>query len=140
MLEKINAIIKRRDLKRKEALLFLIVFLVVSNIPPIKSLYGLFIDEGHYRFSNGNGKATWIDNQFKNDHYHLNPTVPKSFIEEFPGTTDTIVYRTFWRNPLAFWRWGEYFYDKRYKLPYKSWNEIRKRRPTSNYKTKWQDF
>ncbi|WP_461788650.1 hypothetical protein [Pedobacter sp.] len=37
-----------------------------------------------------------------------------------PKTSDRILYRTFWKNPFAFWRWHTYFNgDERYKLPYK---------------------
>ena len=71
----------------------------------------------------------------------LSKVVPDKFVEEYPSTKDTVVYRLFWKNPLAFWRWAEYFNDKRYDLPYKSWESIRKKRGYDiKYSNKWQEF
>ena len=28
------------------------------------------------------------------------------------------MYRTFKKNPLAFWRWDDYLFGRRYRLPY----------------------
>lgn len=119
----------------------LITFIIISNIPPIESLFTLFIDDTHYRFSNGDGGFTGTDIEFKNRHYNLSPVVPSKYRQLNPNSIDTIVYRIFWKNPLTFWRWRKYFYDKRYKLPYKSWKEIKKRRGyVLKYSNNLQDF
>ncbi len=99
--------------------------IIVSNIPPMKYVLSLLLDDGHYRYSNSSGSFTVIDMPFKNDYYNYSIGVPKKCsVRE----SDTIIYRLFSKNPLCFWRLGEYLLDKRYKLPYKDWNEIKKER------------
>ena len=39
------------------------------------------------------------------------------FLEQNPQTKDTILYRTFDRNPLKFWYWREYLTNRRYDYP-----------------------
>lgn len=127
---------KRQKLKNWAFVLLIII--LISNIPPIKSVIGLFMDEYHYRYSNEDGAFTFVE--FKSRDQAMMFRKFESFkIEQTEKSTT--VYRLFWKNPFAFWRWGEYFYDKRYKLPYKSWKEIRKRRGYDlEYSTNWQDF
>ncbi|MCZ2458284.1 MAG: hypothetical protein LC128_01545 [Chitinophagales bacterium] len=119
----------------------IILFMIISNLPPLKGVFGLILDDDYYRYSNGDGSLTFSEIPFKGRLYNLSPIVPKSFIQTHPNTNDTLVYRLFWKNPLYFWRWGEYFYDKRYELPYKSWHEIRKKRGYDlKNSNNWQDF
>ena len=123
----------------KKILIIAICILIISNLPPVKGLFSIFFDEDNYRYSNADGTYTNMD--VKGSHYNLMPMVPGSFQSEHPGTSDTIVYRLFWKNPLAFWRWSDYFTDKRYSLPYKSWKSIRKKRGYDiKYSNRWQDF
>jgi hypothetical protein len=128
-------------LKSKKIIIIILIIMLVSNIPPLKNVISLFMDEGYFRYSNGNGSVTFCEIPFKRRFYNLSPIVPQKFIQLNPNSSDTIIYRLFWKNPVAFWRWGEYFYDKRYKLPYKIWGEIRKRRGYDlKYSNNWQDF
>ena len=56
----------------------------------------------------------------------------ESFKQKHPEKPP-VVYRLFWKNPLAFWRWSDYLSDDpHYKLPYKDWNEIKKKHPESD--------
>jgi hypothetical protein len=130
---------------RKEFRMVAIVvlsILLISNIRPIKSIYGLLIDENHYKYSNANGSYTSMDNQFKNSYLNLDEiSLLKENIYLNLHSNDTVIYRCFKKDPFAFWRWGEYFYDKRYVLPYKSWKEIRKKRGYDlKYSTNFQEF
>ena len=119
----------------KKIILIVISIILLANLLPLH----IFLDEGHYRYSNADGSFTGID--IKSRKYNLSPVVPDSYRKEHPNSTDTLVYRVFWKNPLAFWRWRTYFTDKRYKLPYKSWEEIKKKRGYDiEYSNKWQDF
>ncbi|HWC54610.1 MAG TPA: hypothetical protein VG676_13570 [Chitinophagaceae bacterium] len=130
--------------KKKEIkwwLIGIILFMLISNILPLKGLFGFIFNENYYRYSNGDGSFTFTEIPFKQRLYNLNPHLIKIFSDTHPGNSDAIVYRLFSKNPLYFWRWGEYFYDKRYKLPYKSWQEIRKKRGYDlKYSNNWQDF
>jgi hypothetical protein len=125
----------------KTVIIIVLSVIVVSNIPPVNKFFGFFFDQHHYRYSNGDGTWTVIENQFKGEHLRFEKTIPKEILyEKYPGA-DTIIYRLFWRNPLAFWRLGEYIYDKRYTIPYKSWKEIKKnRRIPGRENSSYQDF
>lgn len=74
-----------------------------------------------YKYSNNSGSFNVTDRSGNNIR-----GVKNSFNEfvksNNPKSTDTVLYRTFWKNPLAFWRWHTYFNDndERYDLPYKN--------------------
>ena len=128
-------------MKRKiqKVVIAMLLWMGLSNLPMVRDVYSFLFDEGHYRYSNANGTYTVMD--FKSNKYHLGKVVPKEMLQEYPGTTDTLVYRLFWKNPLAFWRWYDYVSgDPRYNLPYKSWKEIEKRRMETKIKTRYQEF
>ena len=115
------------------------LLIILSNLPPLKHILGLAIDEYHYRYSNINGSLTYVE--FKAHDIKGMYRSLSSYKTHFPNANDTIMYRLYKRNLLCFWRWGEYIYDQRYKLPYKRWTEIRKRRGYDlEYSNNWQDF
>lgn len=93
---------------------------VLSNIPPVSYIFDYIFDDKHYRYKNYSGIFDVTDRSGNNVK-----GVRNSFKEYVKSNnlkpTDTILYRTFWKNPLAFWRWHTYFNakDERYKLPYK---------------------
>jgi len=105
-----------------------IALTVVTNIPIVSDVFETFVDEDHYRFSNGDGTWTAIDNMFKNDRWPFERKVsyPPLFAR-YPGA-DSTMYRLFTKNPLTFGRYGKYFFDQRYTLPYKNWDEIKAKR------------
>ncbi len=120
------------------------MLVVLSNLPPIQTITGLNFD--YHRFSNKNGSYTFCEIPFKGRTYSRYRVLedPYFWLEyEFyhPKSGDTILYRLFARNPLKFWHWAEYIYDWRFELPYKDWDEIKKKR---GYELKnannWQDF
>ncbi len=131
-------------MKLKLIIIFSIV-LLLSNIPPIYNILHLIIDEDHYCYSNGDGSMTCRDDIFKSagmckfDSVSIN----KSLIlykNRFGKSVSTKFYRLFWRNPLCFWRWREYFTEERYKMPYRDWEEIKKIRGENFQKTNFQAF
>lgn len=122
-----------------KSLILILAFLFIANIPPIKNIFTFFIDENHYRYSNYDGSFTFIE--FKGHDTEMMGRKENAFNKKHFLDSNTVVFRCFRKNPLALWRWAEYFYDKRYKLPYKNWKEIRKRRGSDlEYSNNWQDF
>jgi len=111
---------------KRTLLITVLIIIVLSNIPPIKSVLGVLLNDDWYRYSNGNGSYTFVDQQLSNSIYRLNKIVPLSCRTENNG--DTIVYRLFYRNPLRFWNWAEYFYSKKYQMEFKSWDKIKRKR------------
>jgi hypothetical protein len=115
-------------MKAKMVLPTLIIgfIVLISNLPPLKYWLNYIIDEKHYRYSSYYGEFTIIDRSISNVKGVL-----LSF-DEYKKTyqlKNQNLYRIFYKNPLAFWRWHSYFgNDPRYNLPYMNWNEIKKRR------------
>ena len=105
-------------------LLGLLAFMIiVSNTPPFMYLVDWAIDLHHYRFSNASGSFTVI-NTASADMTGVKLAFQEYIKTKHPEPRDTILYRIFSKNPLAFWRWNSYLFDERHKLPYKSWDEI----------------
>jgi len=136
---------------------YIFLFIAVSNTPLGFGLIELFcVGEEPYQYSNADGTFTKIN--YKGFKFRAYPSyhylslyksyqdgaepIGKRLRKDYPNA-DTVVYRLFWKNPLCFWRWYWYLTDEleQYNFPYKSWNEIKKRRP-KNFKRmeKWQDF
>ena len=44
----------------------------------------------------------------------------QKFLNNNPETADTVLYRTFKRNPLKFWNWRYYLTSDLYKYPMKN--------------------
>ena len=101
------------------------LFIFISNTFWVKVIYQT-IDQNHYKFSNYNGSFTSI--VFLDRDYEMTTGTYEHFLKVYPNISDKNLYRTFWRNPLCYWRWGEYFTDTIYNHPYKGWKEIRKLR------------
>lgn len=110
-------------MKRTYILAFFLIILVVtlSNIPPISYIFDYALDDKHYRYANHSESFNVTDRSGNNII-----GVKKSFKVYLIGNNlkpvDTVLYRTFWKNPFAFWRWHSYLNSKddRYKLPYKN--------------------
>ncbi|WP_316819227.1 hypothetical protein [Pedobacter nyackensis] len=97
---------------------------ILSNVPPFTGLLKTFVDERHYRYSTYNGSFTFYE--FMSRKFEMMNDIHKSCLLSQPDLKDKQIYRVFTKNPLAFWRWGLYFFDERYKLPYKDWEGIKK--------------
>jgi hypothetical protein len=90
---------KMKKLK-KGMLVFLLIVLVVNYVPPVKGL--LDFGQKYYYTTLHEGALRRFE----------------LYKQENPATTDTVLYRTFKRNPLLIWRWHDYLFHPRYKLPY----------------------
>jgi hypothetical protein len=119
-------------------LLLVSVVILISNLPPVRYLLDYIIDDKHYRYSNYNGGFAIIDRSGHNVKGVL------SFFEDYNKNNfikNKKLYRLFYKNPLAFWRWYSYFGDDpRYELPYMNWNEIKKTRFKGEENDYYQDF
>ena len=115
------------------------LIILLTNLPPLKWLVSLVVDENHYCYSNNNGSFTFAEFKARDRAMMYRRYTP--FRETHPELPDTNLYRLFKRDLFCFWRWGEYFYDSRYKLPYKNWKGIKRKRGYDlQYSNSWQDF
>lgn len=150
LITKVKKVITRLKKKLKPLLIILLSIILISNIPPINKWIDFVFDDNHYSFSNADGTSTFIYQSFMGGAFSVpkilsttisdpavdtlgmggNSNIPpgKALRDKYPGA-DTVVYRLFWKNPLTFWRWGNYIFgDIKYDYPYKNWNEIKKHR------------
>lgn len=108
------------------------ITLLIANWPAFKNVTGL--NDWYYRYSNISGTYTKLEIPIQGRLYKKPPN--GEFILNRPNflgcrampQSDTVVYRLFAINPLKFWRWGEYIFSWRYRLPYADWEAIKKRR------------
>lgn len=108
------------------------ITLLLTNWPAFKNVTGL--NDWYYRYSNISGTFTTLEIPIQGRLYKRPPN--GEFILNRPNflgcrampPSDTVVYRLFAINPLKFWRWGEYIFSWRYRLPYADWEAIKKRR------------
>lgn len=107
---------------------YMVVLIMSASIPPIKSFLSLMLVEKHYRYSNGDGTWNLIEIPFKGRVFNFTKTLDTAWLWKDCPQSDTTVYRLYKKDFWAFWRFGEYLYDKRYILPYKSRDEIRRYR------------
>lgn len=116
----------------KKIIVKIILIIFLSNLPPVYGLIRTFADWQSFRYSTYNGSVTFIS--FWDRNFEMMQRVHKGCLVARPNLKDKNMYRLFAKNPLAFWRWRAYFFDKEYKLPYKSWDEIKKTREAENIK------
>ncbi len=121
----------------KISVIVIIAIIILSNIGPMHSFVSLFANANHHRYSSSTAGFTFLEQYQGRDTAMLK----KKFDLFKKETSDTILYRLFSKNPLAFWRYIDYYKDPRYDLPYKDWKEIEKEHRLKNTDlTHWQDF
>jgi hypothetical protein len=95
--------------------ILLVVMVLLTNYTPLKGL----LDLKHvYHYSTLQGELQTAERPFKGCNYGCVEMVLEEYKRQYPQSGDTILYRTFKRNPLIFWRWHDYVFHPRYKLPY----------------------
>ena len=124
------------NMKRQIGRLGLAYLLLVgiTNLPWPSDFLEMWVDHNHYKYSNGD--ATWLftENLFKDGRAPFSRLLSYNPVAErrYPGR-DTIIYRNFTKNPLAFWRYGKYLFDQRYTLPYISREQALKMKAAKGY-------
>lgn len=117
---------------RKKIIISILAIIILANTWPFIWVFKNFVDERHYRYSNYNG--SFIFYEFMDRDFEMMKYSHQQCSLLRPGLKDKKIYRIFSKNPFAFWRWRLYFFDERYKLPYKNWEEIEKIRKIENVK------
>jgi hypothetical protein len=92
-----------------------IIILLICNYTPVKWI----LDFGkEYHYSTLHGEATAWEMPSKGHSFENVLEGFEQYKQLNSHTTDTILYRNFRRNPLHIWKWHEYLFHPRYKLPY----------------------
>jgi hypothetical protein len=92
-------------------LTLLLIAIVITNIFPVLS------DWKWYHYTTKDGKFQFDEFPAKERDLQMMHRVWKSY-KQINQPTDTVIYRTFIRNPLKFWEWRDYFENPRYQYPY----------------------
>ena len=116
--------------------ILLLVIVSLANFTPLHQIFNLIADSNHYRYSSATGNFTFTEEMGGRDTAMLYRWFDAYKAEK----KDTVLYRLFYKNPLAFWRYKSYLTDLKYKLPYKSWSKINLVRKDTKYLGKWQNF
>jgi hypothetical protein len=121
--------------RNKRLIVIALLVIITSNFPPFSVIFSLF--NGPYRYSNADGTFTFQEIWLR-DYDNM----MRVYEHERPGfkLKDKRVYRLFRKNPLVFWRWRAYFIDKRYGLPFKDWDEIKRLRDKKQSQRFFGDF
>lgn len=117
-------------MKNKSTIIIIIIVIAVVNV----AMMGRNID---CSYSNSSGSFTFEEMNFKERNFDMCQRVLTEFKKE---NSDTVLYRLCSKNFLAFWNWGAYLYQKKFRLPYTSWAEIKAKRGPVRNKSGFQDF
>ena len=128
-------VIKQLFMKKTSIIVIAIIGLVlITNVPPLKLILG----SDDCRYSNYNGSFTFAETNFGGYDYDL--CINRFTEYKKQRFTDITLYRLTPMNPLCFWKYGDYLFSGKYRLPYKPWQEIYNRRGPLGNKSGFQDF
>jgi hypothetical protein len=126
--KKVNKKLSMKKIKKSVKIIVgIFIFLFLSNIPPLQTLFQFFFDQKLYHYSTKDGSAFFDENIFLGNIFEFKRVTPQGMRERYPEA-DTIIYRNFKLNPYAFWRYRDYLNNERYTLPYYPLEEAQKKR------------
>lgn len=92
-------------------LTLLLVAITLTNIYPVLSEWQW------YYYTTKNGKFQFDEFPAKGRNLQMMNQIWEDYkIHTKPA--DTVIYRTFAKDPLKFWQWRDYFENPRYSYPY----------------------
>lgn len=101
----------------KKLLLILGLFLIISNLPPIKPLLEMFFS---YEYIYVSDDLVFIESEIKSKGRNYDEVLRWfDYYKKECKQPDAIVYRAFRINPLKFWLWWEFLTHPKFRLPYK---------------------
>jgi hypothetical protein len=113
----------------KKFAVIVILIVLLSNFLPL---------ENNVSYSNADGSFTFEEMNFKGRDYSMCFRKFDSYKKEHHD--NTVLYRITPILPWKFWHWKSYLFQDKYKLPFKSWNEISASRGVVENKSGYQDF
>jgi len=91
---------------------------LLSNIIPLRIFIEPIINSYHYETESSEFVFTVIPEKGRDTE--MMERQFQKFLKENPQSKDTIIYRTFKRNPLKFWNWSFYMTSELYKYQVKN--------------------
>lgn len=118
----------------KKIFFFIVIAIIIINLPPVKWSFG----REDILYSNANGTFTYNEVNYTGRNFELCMDNFNAFKSK--NINDTVLYRVTPINILKVWRWADYLTKEKYKLKYKSWEEIEAKRGPITNKSNWQAF
>lgn len=122
-----------------------ILFISMVNIPPLSFPF-IILDRDDCQYSNGDGTFTFSEFTFKGKDFLTGQYLFNAFKESVRNNDsgyvgcDTTLYRIKKKEFYKFWHYGAYFFDEKYRVPYKDWDKISKKRVPLEVPQKYVDF
>lgn len=104
--------------KTQIGLLAAMVVILLSNIFPVRFLFEPVIKS--YEYESLNSEFEFLVVPAKGRDTDTMERNFQKFLENNPQSNDTIIYRTFQKNPLEFWNWGFYLASDLYNYELKN--------------------
>jgi hypothetical protein len=120
--------------KASISIVTLLGLIIVFNIPPLNLLLG----PDDCRYSNNTGSFTFAETNFGGYDYDLCMNRFSDYKNQVKN--DTVLYRLTSMNLLCFWKYRDYLFEHKYRLPYKSWKTVEYIRGPIKNKSGFQDF
>jgi hypothetical protein len=102
--------------------IILLIVIILTNITPLKYIIRIFErDFGYYQYVMIKEDAihfSWEHGLGPDELGWFGGRRDTNYTREHPEILTDTLYRNFWKNPLVFWHWRDYFFDERYTLPY----------------------
>ena len=108
-------------MKKYKSLIYILIFIVLSNLPPLNFFFRVFGGDSIVRGSN---ESLYVTQDLK-FHYqgYLKDTLTNDCYRQyralFPQSNPTL-YRLQPLELWKFWNWGEYLLEEKWRQPYKN--------------------
>lgn len=101
----------------KKLMITLGIFLILSNLPPIKPLLEMFFTPPYRYVTRDQMFKDGYENNRMGKSYDEVMLLFDQFKQEH-NQPNAVLYRKFTIKPYKFWLWGDYLFHPKYRLPY----------------------
>jgi hypothetical protein len=119
---------------KKRKFLWLILLLLLVNLPPLRWLINIFTTE-NYCYANYNGSFTCSENYGKGSSYENCVLYYADYLKVHPTDKDRQLYRRFTLKPWRLWDWYKWVIEgrQRFSLPYIPENQVADQRRLNDH-------
>jgi hypothetical protein len=109
------------------ALLPIAIFIILSNIPPLKWIYA-WHDQDDYNYTTYDGSFTFSETQFQRRDFRMCKSIFIDLTKSNELPDSSALYRLNKNRVWKFWRWGgDYLFKEKYRLHFIEWSDVDKR-------------
>jgi arylsulfatase A-like enzyme len=118
----------------KKKIIFLLSFLLLINLPPLRWIINIFTTE-NYSYTNFNGSFTCSENYGKGGSYENCVLNYADYLKMHAADKDRQLYRCFTLKPWRFWEWYKWIIEgrQRFSLPYTTEEQVKGQRRLTDH-------